>query len=185
MSNSFVRLSFAASWYLTDCPCTTNPFQYFLLQMWLTKTKQSATLQLCNIATLFDGRPQLLRDDPTYCILTEKLRPKLRKPVNRRLFPCSDHHASFSSDQQFHKFQAMLIAHIWFFVISSFSHLAMALKLPVRKAELPHASSTLKSSNSILPIIFLSYQDSSVNWSLINTLTLNLRAHRAFSRCFT
>ena len=115
MSNSFVRLSFAASWYLTDCPCTTNPFQYFLLQMWLTKTKQSATLQLCNIATLFDGRPQLLRDDPTYCILTEKLRPKLRKPVNRRLFPCSDHHASFSSDQQFHKFQAVLIAHTWFF----------------------------------------------------------------------
>ena len=51
-----------------------------------------------NTLQLYDGQLQL-PDDPTYCIFPEKLRPKLSKSVNHRLFVCSHHHkVSFSTD---------------------------------------------------------------------------------------
>ena len=55
-----------------------------------------------------------------------------------------------------------------------FSHLAMALKLPVRKAELPHASSTLKikpdqeNASSTLKISLVRKSHSILIWKLVS-----------------
>ena len=97
------------------------------------------------------------QDDPTYCIFREKLCPELQKSANQRLFVCPDDKiGKVPQEPCCHQIRYIVtklqrrknISHIMKPKIDTHkfgNNLAMALKLPVRKAELPQASSTLKS----------------------------------------